>query len=186
MTSISIAAKASRDIKSHVATLEADHGPAGAHAACALVKLAYAGPHHRAKMVGVGAVKPLVQLLRDGAAAGGGPGFSAVDAACKIVGVLAYDGSAIARVLVTAGVAQPLVALLSTDAAAAAALAIQTLLTKAGPLAAFSKAHAPLRRLLLDGASDDRARYAAGSALSALDEGLGREAARLLRIVTPS
>ena len=52
MTSISIAAKASRDIKSHVATLETDHGPAGAHAACALVKLAYAGPHHRAKIDG--------------------------------------------------------------------------------------------------------------------------------------
>ena len=133
----------------------------------------------------MGGVKPLVQLLRDGAAAGGGPGFSAVAAACKIVGVLAYDGSAIARVLVTAGVAQPLVALLSTDAAAAAALAIQTLLTKAGPLAVFSKAHAPLRRLLL-AFTDDRARYAAGSALSALDGGLGRDAARLLRIVTPS
>ena len=86
-TTVSIDAKAARGIAAHVATLQTDRGPAGAHAACALVKLAYASPHHRAKIVQAGALKPLVELLRDGAEAQGGPGFSAVKAACQVVGV---------------------------------------------------------------------------------------------------
>lgn len=164
-TTVSIDAKAARGIAAHVATLQTDRGPAGAHAACALVKLAYASPHHRAKIVQAGALKPLVELLRDGAESGGGPGFSAVGAACQVVGVLAHDPG-MAEIIVAAGGSEPLVALLSTEAAAAAATAIQTLVTNGADSAAFAPARAPLQLLLADG--DDRARCAAGSALTAL------------------
>ena len=69
-----------------------------------------------------------VEVLRDGAESGGGPGFSAVGAACQVVGVLAHDPG-MAEIIVAAGASEPLVALLSTEAAAAAATAIQTLVT---------------------------------------------------------
>ena len=62
-STVSIDAKAARGIAAHVATLQSDRGPAGAHAACALVKLAYASPHHRTKIIQAGALKPLVELL---------------------------------------------------------------------------------------------------------------------------
>ena len=58
-------------------------------------------------------------MLRDGAESGGGPGFSAVGAACQVVGVLAHDPG-MAEIIVAAGASEPLVALLSTEAAAAA------------------------------------------------------------------
>ena len=187
-TTVSIAAKDARSIAAHVDTLQSDRGPAGAHAACALVKLAYASPHHRAKIVQAGALKPLVELLRDGAEAQGGPGFSAVGAACQVVGVLAHDPG-MAEIILNAGASEPLVALLSTEAAAAAATAIQTLVTN-GADDAFAPAHVPLQRLLADG--DDRARCAAGSALTALGaskvrlESLEDVESRFFRIVTPS
>ena len=188
-TTVSIAAKDARSIAAHVDTLAADRGPAGAHAACALVKLAYASPHHRTKIVQAGALKPLVELLRDGAESGGGPGFSAVKAACQVVGVLAHDPG-MAEIIVAAGASAPLVALLSTEAAAAAATAIQTLVTNGADSAAFAPARAPLQLLLADG--DDRARCAAGSALTALGapkvrlESLEDVESRFFRIVTPS
>ena len=233
-TTVSIAAKDARSIAAHVDTLATDRGPAGAHAACALVKLAYASPHHRSKIIQAGALKPLVELLRDGAEAQGGPGFSAVGAACQVVGVLAHDpgmaeiivaagaseplvellrdgaesgggpgfsavGAAcqvvgvlahdpgMAEIIVAAGASAPLVELLSTEAAAAAATAIQTLATNG---VAFAPARAPLQLLLADG--DDRARCAAGSALTALGapkvrlESLEDVESRFFRIVTPS
>ena len=186
-TTVSIDAKAARGIAAHVATLQSDRGPAGAHAACALVKLAYASPHHRSKIIQAGALKPLVALLRDGAESGGGPGFSAVGAACQVVGVLAHDPG-MSEIIVAAGASEPLVALLSTEAAAAAATAIQTLVTNGAD--AFALAVIPLRRLLADG--DDRARCAAGSALTALGaskvplESLEDVESRFFRIVTPS
>ena len=185
-TTVSIAAKDARSIAAHVDTLATDRGPAGAHAACALVKLAYASPHHRSKIIQAGALKPLVELLRDGAESGGGPGFSAVGAACQVVGVLAHDPG-MSEIIVAAGASEPLVALLSTEAAAAAATAIQTLATNG---VAFAPALAPLQRLLTDG--DDRARCAAGSALTALGaskvrlESLEDVESRFFRIVTPS
>ena len=186
-TTVSIAAKDARSIAAHVDTLQSDRGPAGAHAACALVKLAYASPHHRSKIIQAGALKPLVELLRDGAEAQGGPGFSAVGAACQVVGVLAHDPG-MAEIIVAAGASEPLVELLSTEAAAAAATAIQTLVTNGAD--AFAPAHVPLQRLLADG--DDRARCAAGSALTALGaskvrlESLEDVESRFFRIVTPS
>ena len=73
------------------------------------------------------------------------------------------------------------------EAAAAAATAIQTLATNG---VAFAPALAPLQRLLADG--DDRARCAAGSALTALGaskvrlESLEDVESRFFRIVTPS
>ena len=185
-TTVSIAAKDARSIAAHVDTLAADRGPAGAHAACALVKLAYASPHHRSKIIQAGALKPLVELLRDGAESGGGPGFSAVGAACQVVGVLAHDPG-MAEIIVAAGASAPLVELLSTEAAAAAATAIQTLATNG---VVFVPALAPLQRLLADG--DDRARCAAGSALTVLGapkvrlESLEDVESRFFRIVTPS
>ena len=142
-TTVSIAANDARSIAAHVDTLAADRGPASAHAACALVKLAYASPHHRSKIIQAGALKPLVEVLRDGAESGGGPGFSAVGAACQVVGVLAHDPG-MAEIIVAAGASAPLVELLSTEAAAAAATAIQTLATNG---VAFAPALAPLRRL---------------------------------------
>ena len=186
-TTVSIAAKDARSIAAHVDTLQSDRGPAGAHAACALVKLAYASPHHRAKIIQAGALKPLVELLRDGAESGGGPGFSAVGAACQVVGVLAHDPG-MSEIIVAAGASEPLVALLSTEAAAAAATAIQTLVTNGAE--SFAPASTPLQRLLADG--DDRARCAAGSALTALGapkvrlESLEDVESRFFRIVTPS
>ena len=184
-TTVSIASKDARSIAAHVDTLAADRGPAGAHAACALVKLAYASPHHRTKIVQAGALKPLVELLRDGAEAQGGPGFSAVGAACQVVGVLAHDPG-MAEIIVAAGASEPLVELLSTEAAAAAT-AIQTLVTNGIDVA---PAIVPLQRLLADG--DDRARCAASSALTALGaskvrlESLEDVESRFFRIVTPS
>ena len=112
-TTVSIAAKDARSIAAHVDTLAADRGPAGAHAACALVKLAYASPHHRSKIIQAGALKPLVEVLRDGAESGGGPGFSAVGAACQVVGVLAHDPG-MAQISVAAGASEPLGARRST------------------------------------------------------------------------
>ena len=86
-----------------------------------------------------------------------------------------------------AGASEPLVALLSTEAAAVAATAIQTLVTNGIDVA---PAIVPLQRLLADG--DDRARCAAGSALTALGaskvrlESLEDVESRFFRIVTPS
>ena len=45
-TTVSIDAKAARGIAAHVATLQTDRGPAGAHAACALVHGAVSTPRH--------------------------------------------------------------------------------------------------------------------------------------------
>ena len=92
-----------------------------------------------------------------------------------------------AEIIVAAGASEPLVALLSTEAAAAAATAIQTLVTNGIDVA---PAIVPLQRLLADG--DDRAKCAAGSALTALGaskvrlESLEDVEARFFRIVTPS
>ena len=123
-TTVSIDAKAARGIAAHVATLQSDRCRA-AHAACALVKLAYASPHHRSKIIKQGALKPLVEVLRDGAERRGGPGFSAAGPPVKwwasSLTTPGWPRSSSPRAR------PPLVALLSTEAAAAAATAIQTL-----------------------------------------------------------
>ena len=71
-TTVSIAAKDARCIAAQLLRRKAGRSrPGRAHAACALVKLlAYASRHHRAKIVQARlALKPLVELLRDGAEA---------------------------------------------------------------------------------------------------------------------
>ena len=186
-TTVSIDAKAARGIAAHVATLQTDRGPAGAHAACALVKLAYASPHHRTKIVQAGALKPLVEVLRDGAeswrragllgrrgrlSSGGRPRARPRDG---------RDHRRRGRVRAARRTAQHGGGGRGGDGDPDPRHERRSV--RAGD-------RAPLQRLLADG--DDRARCAAGSALTALGaskvrlESLEDVESRFFRIVTPS